>query len=202
MSYNPSIPLATDQVSNSQSAILGNFGTIDPGTSLTGVGFARNHVTMTDGTNGGLHERVDFYQALSDPVISGFVGSSYVKSVVQGGLAAAPQLCFNTGTPYLLSGALSAAATGFTYLPGGILLKWGDFTGSSGVNTLTFPTGASIPVFAHIYQVFLCTFNAPPSPNYTGFVQTIATTGFVYNSTSIRSTGGAPGDYCYLAIGN
>lgn len=202
MSYNPNIPQAADLISNSQSAILGNFTTIDPGTSLTGVGFARNHVTMTDGTNGGLHSRVDYFQSVTDPVISGFVSSLYTKSVVQGGLAAAPQLIFNAGTPYEITGAVSATAQGFCYLPGGILLKWGSFSSAGGTNTFTFPTGATIPVFSNVFQVYLTMTNAPGSPNYMGYINSFTAADFTYNSTSVRSTGAAPGSFSYLAIGN
>lgn len=61
--YLPGIPKGTDLISNSQLQIQSNFGIIDNGiaTDPTGsIGFNRDHVTMTDGTNGGLHKHVIF----------------------------------------------------------------------------------------------------------------------------------------------
>ena len=81
MSYNNAIPQPTNLISNSQAQILGNFAAIDSGSTGTGAGFSRNHVTMTDATNGGLHYRVDYYQAESSPALSGFVASMYPKTV-------------------------------------------------------------------------------------------------------------------------
>lgn len=80
MAYNRNIPAATDLISNSQSQIQGNFQALDSGTTGTGVGFSRNHVTITDATNGGLHHRVDYYQNVVDPTISGLVSSIYPKA--------------------------------------------------------------------------------------------------------------------------
>lgn len=57
MVYNRNIPQSTDLISISQGQILGNFQTIDSGTTGTGVGFSREHITMTDATNGGLHSK-------------------------------------------------------------------------------------------------------------------------------------------------
>ena len=85
MVYNRNIPGPNDILSNSQSQLQANFQQIDSGTTGSGTGFSRNHVTLTDGTNGGLHNRVDFYQPVADPPISGFTGSLYVKTV--GGLS-------------------------------------------------------------------------------------------------------------------
>jgi len=202
MAYNRNIPQPTDLISNSQPSILGNFQTIDSGTTGTGVGFSRNHVTMTDATNGGLHNRVDYYQAVADPTISGFVSSLYVKLVAQGGLSAAPLLVYNSGTPYVIGGAVSAASNGFCYLPGGILMKWGSFSASSGVNSFSFPSGSGIPTFSNIFQVFLQPSSAPGVPDYFGYINSSTTTGFSYDSVARVSKTGASGTYSYLAIGN
>lgn len=202
MAYNRLIPQSTDLLSNSQSQILGNFQTIDAGTSLTGVGFSRNHVTMTDATNGGLHSRVDYYQNVADPVISGFVASLYPKSIAQGGLAAASQLFFNTATPYAITGAVSATSNGFAYLPGGILIKWGKTGTINSTGTFSFPSGATIPVFSNIFGVSVSPTNAGGSPDYFCYVGAPTTTGFPYDSVKRTTNTAASGNYFYIAIGN
>lgn len=203
MAYIRNIPAATDLISNSQPQIQGNFNIIDSGTTGTGTGFSRNHITLTDATNGGLHNRVDYYQAVADPAISGFVGSLYVKSVAQGGLSAAPLLVYNTGTPYVIGGALSATQNGFCYLPGGILLKWGVFTSSAGIANFTYPVGASIPVFSNVFNVQLTPTGASGSPDYFAYINgTPGTTSFSYDSTKRTSNSATVGTYFYLIIGN
>lgn len=197
MSYNNQIPRATDLISNSQGQIQGNFVAIDSGTTQTGTGFARNHVTMTDGTNGGLHNRIDFYQALTDPVIAGFVASLYPKTV-----GSDEQLTYsNSSTVTQITGPFSKTNNGYCFLPGGILLKWGSFAGSSGINTFSFPTSGSIPVFSAVYQVFLQPSSAPGAPNYFGYIDSKTTTGFTYDSVARTSNTSASGTYSYLAIG-
>lgn len=136
MAYNRLIPQATDLISNSQAQLLANFQAIDSGITGTGVGFSRNHVTMSDTTNGGLHFRVDFYQNQgSDPSISGFVSSLYPKSV--SGLS---ELFFNNGTTISQLTNLTVTVSGSNYgctTPWGLKLNWGSFNVASSVSTTT-----------------------------------------------------------------
>lgn len=138
MAYTNNIPNSTDLIANSQPQIKANFTAIDSGVTGTGIGFSRNHVTMTDATNGGLHNRVDFYQALSSPVVSGFIASAYPKTV-----GSTVELFYKNASQDLqLSGPLSDSANGYITLPGGFLLQWGSVTinNASSSNTGAFPT--------------------------------------------------------------
>ena len=70
--YTPGIPQPTDLISNSQGQILGNFSTIDTGStgrvsSPGNHGFSREHVTMTDAANGGLHAQATMLKQVSLP---------------------------------------------------------------------------------------------------------------------------------------
>lgn len=187
MTYNNSIPLGTDLISASQSQIKANFTAIDSGTTGTGIGFSRNHVTMTDGTNGGLHNRVDFYQAIAAPTISGFVSSLYPKATNN-------DLFYKNGTAeYQLTSALvsgttggaSPATTDYTMtLPFGLILKFGgnDFasTGTAMTFSTPFPT-------AFLGAVLTCRHNGAISSSYvsagaagfTGSCQSGASTQFI-----------------------
>jgi hypothetical protein len=192
MSYNRNIPQSTDLVSNSQPQILGNFQTIDAGSNLTGIGFTRNHVTMTDASNGGLHSRVDFYQAVADPLISGFVSSLYPKTVSNVELfyrnaAAITQL---TGLTVITTGSGGNINYGVT-TPWGIIINWGTVVP---VNTGK-PVVFAIPITGGVQSV-LCTAQSTSTGNAANIITTanIGTTGFTAYSS------GAPQSN-YFAIG-
>jgi hypothetical protein len=200
MVYNNQIPQATDKFSVSQAQLLGNFQAVDNGNGTTGTaGFARNHVTLTDAVNGGLHTRVDYYQATTDPAVTGFVGSLYTKSFAQGGLAATDELFFSNGIVKQLTGAFLALANGYATLGGGILLKWGA-TSLSGTGVFNFPVLATIPVFTTLFCVFLQP-TQTGSPNYFGYASPTNATSFSYDITSRTSNSGSNGAFVYLAIG-
>jgi transcriptional regulator of nitric oxide reductase len=148
MAYNRNIPQPNDFISKSQGQILGNFQTIDAGSTggAGDVGFSRNHITMTDGTNGGLHYRVDYFNAVTDPAIVGFVASLYAKTVSNVELfyrnaAAIYQL---TNLPVVSSGTSFGITT-----PWGLKLNWGR------VASVTSAFATSIP--------FQVAFTAQPS---------------------------------------
>ena len=144
MAYDRNIPQPTDLISNSQADLLANFQAIDSGTTGTGTGFSRNHVTLTDGTNGGLHNRIDFYQALASPAISGFVASEYPKTVTN------IELFYKNATQDMqISNSLLTAASGEGMLPGGLQIRCGGGTANNTSTTFTtaFPN-ACIAVVA------------------------------------------------------
>ena len=138
MAYNRNIPAATDLISNSQSAIQGNFQAIDSGqTGNPGaIGFSRNHVTMTDATNGGLHHRVDYYQNVAAPTIGAFVSSLYPREFPAA--SSISQLFFKNGvSEYQLTNlgrvttTPSASGYGLT-TPWGIVINWGQIAVGAG----------------------------------------------------------------------
>lgn len=140
MAYTNNIPASTDLISTSQGQIQANFTAIDSGTTGTGIGFARNHITMTDGTNGGLHNRVDYYQAVSSPSISGFVSSAYAKTVTHA------ELFYKNATQDMqVTNSLLTAASGEGMLPGGLQIRSGSGSsngaGISNSFSTAFPTG-------------------------------------------------------------
>lgn len=185
MSYTNNIPNATDLISNSQAQIKSNFTAIDSGSTGTGIGFARNHITMTDATNGGLHNRVDYYQAVASPTISGFTSSAYAKTV-----SAISELFYKNGTAdiQLTSSSLTASG-GQGMLPGGLLVKAGS--GNSGGSTtvsISFATAfttaciAVIPVAEGTDTTQSC---QPSSITTTGFVLKTSKTSLSYGWVAV-----------------
>jgi len=157
MAYNRNIPQPTDLISNSQPALLANFQAIDSGTTQSGIGFSRNHVTMTDASNGGLHNRIDFFQNIADPLIISWISSLYPNTTNSA-------LNYRLGTTnFQLTNLpiVSTSGSGFVnysvQTPWGIKLSWGLLsivTGSApftGTATFAIPFAAlqSLTVTAH-----------------------------------------------------
>lgn len=132
MAYNDNIPAANDLISTSQGQIQANFQAIDS----TSFGFGRNHVVLTDSTNGGLHKQVDYYLPIGDPSVAGISGSLYTKTVTN------DELCFRNAVSIsqltnLTLVTTTPSATGFGFkTPWGITLNWGSIAVGAGGPTV------------------------------------------------------------------
>lgn len=113
MSYTPGIPNATDLISQSQSQIKTNFQKIDSATN----GFAVDHVTLTDNTDGGKHKKSTYIQQGSDPTPSAGEASVYTKAV-------------GSRTELFYRGESSGPITELSSVK-----AWGSFNGSTGTLT-------------------------------------------------------------------
>jgi len=145
MAYISNIPQPTDAVKDSQPLILGNFTEIP---TLLEI----NHIGFVGGADDGKHIKVDFTASATHPVVAAnqlliynYVNPTttenelYVKKV--GGLATA-------GIPFTAS---LDAAEGYTYLPSGILIRWGNDSGTGEFSI----TKNNAPKFSHIYNIQL-----------------------------------------------
>lgn len=184
MAYNRSIPQATDLISNSQSQILGNFQAIDSGTTGTGAGFSRNHITMTDATNGGLHNRVDYYQAVASPAIAGFVSSAYAKTVTNAEL-----FYKNSTLDMQVTNSLLTYTSGEGMAPGGVQFRCG--TGSSNGSGISNPFSKAFPTSC--ISVVVTGQNGSQTTNKIS-VTSVSTTAFTAKSSLGESI-------YYIAIG-
>jgi hypothetical protein len=181
MPYNPLIPQATDLISVSQNQIQSNFQTMDNGTSGTGVGFDREHITVTDSTYGGMHIQATMPNnaALSlmgtPPVNTSFAplgippapaagyGTYYATKTGTVG-AAITQATYksgdqNNGNPCAIS-ILSAVKAWGRFngtIPGPVAIvdgfNFGSIAGANGVYTITFATALPSAVYSVIATV-------------------------------------------------
>ena len=187
MAYNPNIPQPTDQLSQSQSDILGNFTALSP--FLNGV--------------------TDFAVVFSPLGSAPTTSSSQVALFSQLDGSGNQQLYYepvSSGTPINLTGS-AQSTNGWAYLPSGILIKWG--TGATNQNTLAtqaFPTGSSIPVFNNVFMVTASqTFAASPDQttlNNAICVGNFTTTNFQIYPRAIGLPNSGVISFCYFAIGN
>ncbi len=198
MAYKRNIPLATDLISNSQSDLETNFQTIDSGSTGTGPGFARNHVTMTDGTNGGLHSEIDFYLAVTpSPTISGFVSTAYPFDVTVASPSSTNTELFykNAGRDTQMTSSALLAASGEGFIPGGLQIRSASTTLSSDGQTITF----SKPFPTACVSVVVSVAN---SGNKAATINVVSFNASSFDAFHINISGGnLPVNFTYIAVG-
>lgn len=183
MAYQPNIPRATDQLSQSQADIEGNFQAIQ---QLIDI----NHVDFSDGINYGKHNFVSFVQQGSDPTTSSTEVAMYSKVV--GGIVTLFVRPASNGTPQpfnfpittqniTITGTGSTATMNMMTLPNGKLLCWGKSSAGPLIqgawNVVTFATPLpNTPSTIQLTPVVLNGIIVTPPPSV------ILTTGAILNS--------------------
>lgn len=145
MPYQQLIPRPTDQLNNSQADIQGNFLEIYNWVAVNhgqfDTPFAGKHFEATFPENGAptntLIDEANVYSQQS--ALTGNTELAWQRE--------------NNGARIEWTGALPANI-GWTRLPSGILLKWGQ-ANSTGTNfTVVFPVAANTPVFTNTFVAF------------------------------------------------
>ena len=138
------VPLAIQTLNATQNPIRVNFQTID-------AAFAIDHVPYT-AAGQGRHNKVSLPVQGAAPATA----ADEVALFSAVGINGNTELCFrrvNSGAIVQCTARL-LGAVGWTRLPSGILIKWGNVVpGVAGQAVHAFPVGVTIPVFAHLYSV-------------------------------------------------
>jgi len=187
MTYNPNIPQAADIPSQSQGEMLTNFQQLN-------TVFDVDHVPFNDGTaaNRGKHDKSTYIELGADPATAANEISLYSKDT--GGNTRLFMRQESSGTVIQLSGANPTVATsGSTFLPGGLILKWGVRATPSDGSTVTF-SGGAFP--NNVFAVTLAERRNGTSVTSTYFTS-LTTSGF-----TIRTSTGSNDAVHYMAIGN
>ncbi len=196
------VPVAGQTLLSSRDLINQNFAVID-------TAFSVNHVPYNDGSgNQGMHKFLQMPAATPTIATAANQVGVYAKN---GAFSAVPELFFQRQSLAANSGyAFTEAqntANGWTRLPSGILLKWGQSAvaagASSGANApIIYPVGAGIPVFANVFQIIL-------GQRYTASQTNLGSNGFgIFSTTNLQFTITWSGNnlantvLTYLAIGN
>ncbi len=204
MPYQQNIPASTDQLSVSQGDIQGNFQNVK---SLIDA----NHVTF-NALGAGKHFKVSLPAQSPAPTFdAGEVGlysflnpttaknELYINKTNQATVKQIPA----TASVLSITAAPGSGTAGWTYLPSGILLRWGTISGQTGYAVQTV-TGSGFPGFTQILNVQVTPFatgtsDANIAVTFAGIVSNTSFATYVavrYNS-GVAGTGG----YTYLAIG-
>lgn len=193
MAYNQNIPQPGDLLSQSQVDLLANFQAIK---TLIDV----NHVDFASG-NQGKHFFIQFPVQSPVPTTGGGEVGLYSQTSTFTGN---PELVFShqSGTGITEFTSSLQASAGWSYLPSGILLKWGNST-ANGSATTTFPVAGTIPVFNNVFTVLLTPFqNVLTDANIAITLTSFTAASFVAYGSSRVTTGAAAVTFQYLAIGN
>lgn len=162
MPYDPNSPAANQLLSVSQPIIQGNFAI------LQNI-FDINHVDYNAGANAGKHIYVELPIAAGNPIppimfpaaeiavyaatnATTTVNELYVNKTNQATVVQIPM----TASILSTSSNPGTNVSGWTYLPSGVLLKWGQST-ANGLTVTTFPVAATIPVFTGVMTIQITT---------------------------------------------
>ena len=189
MVFNPNIPQGTDAPSASQSQLLTNFQQVN-------TIFALNHYAFNDATAGlrGMHRAVVLEAQAAGPATSATQGALYSKII-----SGQPNLVWrrlNSGPEIQMTSNLTPiiAATGYTMIPGGLVLQWGTVhvAGGSSAN-IPFPL-----VFGAVpYSITVTTIRSAGAGTMNIYVLNGSVTATKFQT---ESTGGAH-DIYWMAIG-
>jgi len=207
--YNPNIPQPTDLLSVSQGNLLNNFGAIQALIDINHVDFAA--------ADAGKHKWVTLpLQGATPPAGSGFLAGELGLYNAAYALTTQNELFINKtnqatvvqvpATASILSSNSAPAQNtpGWTLLPSGIVLRWGNFTGFSGLATVTLAANAANgPALTQILSVMVTAYNT--SAGDVNFAVRLASilspTQFQVYISSRTTTGAAVGGFQYLVIG-
>jgi hypothetical protein len=167
MAFNPNIPQASDKLSQSQADILGNFqalGAIVNQGILDVVDLPVQAVAPTPATPGDIL----LYNFLNPTTTK---NEGYVHKYTQAGSSEIPftaSVMSNTVT--------SSCDNGWSYLPSGLLLKWGRSAVSTSSATINFQTISGGPTYTRAFRVLITPDDSGSAVNFTAGIRTAATT--------------------------
>jgi hypothetical protein len=187
------VPQAGQTLATSQPLIRTNFSVID-------TAFAVDHVACNIAGQG-KHNQVVMPRQAASP-ITGVTESAIFSRLST--LSAQTELAVrkeSNGAVYEFT-SCGASAVGWTRLPSGILLKWGN-AAANGFATYTYPVAANIPVFSQIFTVQITTWYIQAGDVPDGFVRLsdFTTTQIAVYSSPRTTTGPLNVSFQYLAIG-
>lgn len=188
MAYDPNIPTAGQLISVSQSLIQGNFAAIDSAVS----GFAVDHVTLTDGANGGKHKKMTMVQQVAAPNTAVAEMALYTKD-----LDGSPELYArlpNNGTEVLMTRGAPTASSGEGIAYGGLQIRAGQSTLNAQGESFNF----SSPFSTACIGVMVTNRSSGNNLSYFGVVSFNAT-GFTLRKSD--TDGALPQNFAYIAVG-
>lgn len=201
MAYNNAIPQPTDKISASQSQILNNFAAL-------ATAFQLNHGAF-DGPTQGQHKWLQMPDNVAAPAAFNATDLGLLNAV--SALTSGQELHLRRGidaTNGIPITAADKAFPGWTYLPSGLIVKWGSqsFSGS-GTNTITYtaidPTSA--PFSTATLFVNATVYTSGVSTDVDAFVQPYAwnATTFSYRFGKRTASGSALAGarILYIAVG-
>ncbi len=177
MSYQQNIPAATDVKSQSQADIQGNFQAIK---TLIDV----NHVTF-GAANQGKHDKVSFPLTSTSPVAPVFLATEEGLYNLVNATTSKNELYVHrqtvdaaTDIPFtasvLSNTAVASSDNGWTYLPSGVLLKWGRTAAVTATVAVTPTVTSGGPNFTRVFRVMVTPQDSGTATNFNCGQRTVA----------------------------
>lgn len=204
MPWDPAKPGDSDLVfgaNQSAKNIRDNFDAIDTAWDI-------NHVGIDD-TNGGKHTKVHIREGsqpstttneivlwCQNPALTGQGAELYIRRESNGDNIPATASSQDAGSDS------SNGDFGWTFLPSGILLKWGRVNTAGGDQSITFSTGTTLPAFTEVYRAFLQPVDSAngDSDDYVR-LKSLTTTTLSYYGSPRTTTGSKAMSFDWLVIG-
>lgn len=208
MAFLPNIPQSTDQLSISQGDLLNNFQILG---AIAGNGNPSSaSINVTSGFNWVYLPP----QASTPPAGASFTAGHIGLYSYPSTVTSQNELYINkrnqatvvqvaaTASILSVNSAPAALSAGWTYLPSGILLKWGSNISANGQTTINFPVDATIPAFTTCFTVIPQIYStAVGDVDLAIRVTNVSAASFGVYGSSRSTTGAAAVTFNYLAIG-
>jgi hypothetical protein len=202
-------PVAGQSLVTTRDPIRNNFSVIN-------TAFSVDHVEYNAGSgNQGMHAKITFPVQSAAPVYAATNNGFFSLVPVAGALTTKQEVYIHkqnaiaaadipmTASVLSTTAAPTTASTGWSYLPSGMIMKWGTKNMSlSGAETLAFPTGSDIPVFTECVNVIAVPFDTTAGDiNFAVRVTGMSNTGFSVYGSQRTTTTAALGRMIYIALG-
>jgi hypothetical protein len=202
MSWQPAKPADADLVFNSigSTAIRGDFSAIDTAWDI-------NHVGIGD-TYQGKHTTVHLREVSTPTTLNNEI-ALYCQDpsyTLQGSELFIRRESNGAGIPataaYFIAGSDTGSTQGWTFLPSGILLKWGTINTAGGDQSFTFATGTNYVAFSEVYRAFLTPRDSANGDSDVAIrLKSVTTTTMSYYGSPRTTTGAKAMTFDYLVIG-
>jgi hypothetical protein len=197
--YQPNIPSGTVDLNQDYLNLLGNFQQLD-------TTFGIDHTLFSNNTaQNGYHTVIHMIPPLSTPRATPGYGELY-NTVTNDGINTDTQLFFQTGmgfnVPLTRNFQPALFTGGNTFLPGGIILQWGQIISAFGTNTGTATFSRPFPT--KLFNVQITMTGTSGSPNLVQFVSQISDVTPIVTGFNWQFTGGSTSSYTgfyWTAIG-
>lgn len=190
--YQPLIPTGSVGLNLDYKNIQKNFQQLN-------TTFGKDHTTFDDQTtNNGYHKVVHMIAQIGTPGVVAGSGELYTRTV-NDGINDDTELLYQTAGGKIIQLTRNfdpvASANGYTMLPGGLILQWGEISPTS---LETVPISFNITFPSTVFNIQITAFRSTSSDNPSFFlISPTLTTGF-----SIKNNSGASFGYGWVAIGN
>lgn len=191
MAWQQNKPEATDQLSQSQTDLQGNFQALDTWIQV-------DHA-LPGSANSGKHNKVSFPVQSPAPT---FVAGQYGLYNFLDPITTTNQLyiTYPDGSFVPMTAAGLSTNPGWTYLPSGILVKWGGAS-PTGEQTVNYPVAATVPVFTAVYHAQVTTLKNSTASNSIVSLKSFTTTSITLVATQQTALSGASGSCNYIVFG-